>query len=145
MTQLTPRIAAYLIALSVLLISCAQLLFRYVMQYLDISGGIFVGGVDGPLAALTAGDVALLALGVLLYTSSMLCWIFALSRFEVSLAYPLLSISYILVYVGAVFLPGLGESASLSKLLGIAVIALGVAAISAGERRAPGPANTISS
>jgi multidrug transporter EmrE-like cation transporter len=62
--------------------------------------------------------------GITCYLLSVVIWILALSRAPVSVIYPLLSIGYIVNAVGAALL--FGESLESSKLLGIAVIVLGV-------------------
>ena len=62
--------------------------------------------------------------GVFAYGLSMVLWIMALSRVEVSLAYPMVSIGYVLTALAAWHL--LGEHVSLMRLLGIGVIMLGV-------------------
>lgn len=62
--------------------------------------------------------------GIACYVLSVLIWILALSRAPVSVIYPLLSIGYIVNAVGAALL--FGESLGPGKLLGIAVIVLGV-------------------
>lgn len=133
MNGMSSRSATGLVLLSVVLTSCAQLLFRFSMQDLPLLESLASGGMAGAFATMTASTLLMLVLGVVLYAVSMFSWIFALSRFEVSLAYPLLSLSYVLVYVGAIALPGMHETASWWKLLGIGVIALGVIVISLGE------------
>jgi len=55
-------------------------------------------------------------------------WIAALSRVDVSIAYPMLSIGYVVNAVAAWYL--FGESLTASRLLGIAIIILGVVIIS---------------
>ena len=66
--------------------------------------------------------------GLTLYGISVILWILALSRVEVSYAYPMLSIGYVLVTIaGWAFF---NESISLTKIAGIAVIMLGVILIS---------------
>lgn len=62
--------------------------------------------------------------GVCAYGLSMVLWIMALSRVEVSLAYPMVSIGYALTVLAAWHF--LGEQVSLMRLLGIGVIMLGV-------------------
>jgi len=62
--------------------------------------------------------------GVCAYGLSMVLWIMALSRVEVSLAYPMVSIGYALTALAAWHF--LGEQISLMRLLGIGVIMLGV-------------------
>lgn len=67
-----------------------------------------------------------LIFGLSCYAIAMLSWIFALKRYDLSFAYPLLSIGYLLVYLGAFFWPGLGEELSWNKTIGLSLIILGV-------------------
>lgn len=62
------------------------------------------------------------------YAVSVVVWVLALSRVQVSIAFPLLSMGYIVTAVAAWLL--LGEALSLTKLLGIGVIIFGVIIIS---------------
>ena len=62
--------------------------------------------------------------GMACYAVSLVIWIMALSRVPVSLAYPMLSIGY--VVNAAVAYYWLGEDISLQKLLGIGCIIIGV-------------------
>jgi multidrug transporter EmrE-like cation transporter len=62
--------------------------------------------------------------GVACYVVSLVVWIMGLSRIEVSIAYPMLSIGYVLNAAAAWYL--FGESLTAQKLLGIAFIVAGV-------------------
>src|SRR5439155_12542466 len=62
--------------------------------------------------------------GVACYVVSLVVWILGLSRVEVSIAYPMLSIGYVLNAVAAWYL--FGESLTAQKLIGIAFIVTGV-------------------
>lgn len=62
--------------------------------------------------------------GIACYVVSVAVWILALSRVEVSIAYPMLSIGYIVNAVAAWYL--FGEAVTATRLTGIAVIVLGV-------------------
>ena len=62
--------------------------------------------------------------GVICYVVSLVVWILGLSRVEVSIAYPLLSIGYVLNAVAAWYL--FGEALSMTRLAGIGVIIVGV-------------------
>lgn len=62
--------------------------------------------------------------GLACYVISVVVWILALSRVEVSLAYPMLSIGYIVNAALAYWL--FGEAVGPQRLLGIAVIIIGV-------------------
>ncbi len=62
--------------------------------------------------------------GVACYVVSLVVWIMGLSRVEVSIAYPMLSIGYVLNALVAWYL--FGESLTAQKLIGIAFIVAGV-------------------
>ncbi|WP_299010885.1 4-amino-4-deoxy-L-arabinose-phosphoundecaprenol flippase subunit ArnF [uncultured Shewanella sp.] len=79
-----------------------------------------------PLFLLAFIPLLFIITGLLCYALSMICWIVALKQLPLSLAYPLLSLSYILVYFAAISLPGLNETFSGIKLLGIICILIGL-------------------
>jgi multidrug transporter EmrE-like cation transporter len=58
------------------------------------------------------------------YVVSVVVWIMALSRVEVSLAYPMLSIGYVVNAVAAWYL--FGEALSAQRMIGIGTIIIGV-------------------
>src|SRR5471032_1521210 len=58
------------------------------------------------------------------YVISVVVWIMALSRVEVSIAYPLLSVGYVVNAIAAYYL--FGEAVTPMRLTGIAVIIVGV-------------------
>ena len=62
--------------------------------------------------------------GLTCYVISVVVWILALSRVEVSIAYPLLSVGYIVNAVAAWYL--FGEAVSITRLTGIGIIIIGV-------------------
>lgn len=62
--------------------------------------------------------------GILAYGLSLIIWIMALSRVEVSIAYPMVSIGYVLTAIAA--WQFLGESLSAMRVAGISVIMVGV-------------------
>ena len=62
--------------------------------------------------------------GVACYGLSLIVWIIGLSRVPVSIAYPMLSLGYVINAVAAHYL--LGESVSIVRWLGIGFIVLGV-------------------
>ncbi|MFA0085849.1 4-amino-4-deoxy-L-arabinose-phosphoundecaprenol flippase subunit ArnF [Vibrio sp. 10N.261.51.F12] len=67
--------------------------------------------------------------GLLCYAMSMACWVMALKHLPLGVAYPLLSLSYVVVYALAVSLPWLDEPFDGVKLIGIAFILLGLGLI----------------
>ena len=62
--------------------------------------------------------------GLACYVISVVVWVMALSRVEVSVAYPLLSVGYVVNAVAAYYL--FGEAVTPLRLAGIAVIIVGV-------------------
>ncbi|MCL6327163.1 4-amino-4-deoxy-L-arabinose-phosphoundecaprenol flippase subunit ArnF [Pectobacterium polaris] len=79
------------------------------------------------LSSLLAGWPAVAVLfGMLCYGLSMVCWFMVLRYLPLSRAYPLISLSYAVVYLAAVFMPWLNEPMSLRKNLGVLIILLGV-------------------
>jgi len=72
--------------------------------------------------------------GLVLYATSMLTWMGALAKYDLSLAYPLLGLSYVLVYIGAVIWPHLHETVSVSKSIGILLILTGVFLVTGSKR-----------
>ena len=65
-----------------------------------------------------------LAGGILCYFVSVVVWIIGLSRVPVSVAYPMLSLGYLINAIAAHYL--LGESVTLARWLGIGFILIGV-------------------
>jgi len=63
--------------------------------------------------------------GMACYVLSLAVWIVGLSRVDVSLAYPLLSLGYVMGTLGAWYF--LGEAISGQRILAICVIIVGVA------------------
>ena len=76
-----------------------------------------------PIGIKIAGQWPIIA-GLACYGISVVVWIMALSRVPVSLAYPMLSIGYIVNAFAAWHL--FGESLTAQKLIGIGVICVGV-------------------
>jgi multidrug transporter EmrE-like cation transporter len=62
--------------------------------------------------------------GLVCYGISLVVWIMGLSRVDVTIAYPMLSIGYVINAVGAWWL--LGETLSPQRLTAVAIILLGV-------------------
>jgi len=62
--------------------------------------------------------------GLTCYVISVVVWIIGLSRVDVTIAYPLLSLGYIINAVGAWYF--LGEMVSAQRILAIGVIIVGV-------------------
>jgi len=110
-----------LLLTGVLLNAGAQLLLKAGTNRI----GEFAFSVENivPIGMRVATSPPILA-GLACYGVSVVVWILALSRVPVSVAYPLLSIGYIVNAVAAWYL--FGESLGAQKLVGIAFIVAGV-------------------
>lgn len=110
-----------LILLGVLLNAGAQLLLKAGMDKI----GYFKFSLANllPIAWQVALNPYIIG-GLTCYVISVCVWLLALSRVEVSVAYPMLSIGYIVTAIAAYF--WFHESLTLTRLLGIFVIILGV-------------------
>jgi multidrug transporter EmrE-like cation transporter len=108
---------------------------------LNATAQLLLKSATRPLSSFTVfnGDTLLRSVGVLAcsvpfwagmmcYAASVCVWIAALSKAPVSVAYPMLSLGY--VVVAAVSALWLGESLTLPKVLGIALICAGVLLVS---------------
>jgi multidrug transporter EmrE-like cation transporter len=76
-----------------------------------------------PVGIRVAHDPHILG-GMLCYVVSLVVWIMGLSRVEVSVAYPMLSIGYVINAIAAWYL--FGESVTALRLTGIGFIVVGV-------------------
>jgi undecaprenyl phosphate-alpha-L-ara4N flippase subunit ArnF len=115
--------AVLLLGLSIVLSACAQLFMKVSMITLqaDVHDAALLYRI------IENTDVMLwLFAGLACYGFSMLSWLFALTKYELSFAYPFLGITYVLVYLGAVYWPQIGEQLSWQRSLGIVLILLGV-------------------
>ena len=107
--------------LGVLLNAAAQLLLKAgtnaIGQFAFTSANIVPVGLKVALEPHILGGIAC-------YVVSLVVWIMGLSRIEVSIAYPMLSIGYVLNALAAWYL--LGESVTVMRLAGIGIIIIGV-------------------
>jgi multidrug transporter EmrE-like cation transporter len=120
-----------LIVLGVLLNAAAQLLLKAAANR--------VGPIDiqPQSLALAARDLVFsmpLIAGIACYVVSVIVWIVALSRADVSVAYPMLSIGYVVNALAAWAL--FGEALTPMRLTGIGVIVLGVFLVAGSARAA---------
>jgi multidrug transporter EmrE-like cation transporter len=110
-----------LVLTGVLLNAAAQLLLKAGTNRI----GAFSFALENvvPIGLRIAGSPHVLA-GLACYVVSVVVWILALSRVQVSVAYPMLSIGYIVNALAAWAL--FGESLTAQKLVGIGFIVVGV-------------------
>jgi multidrug transporter EmrE-like cation transporter len=118
-------LAVFLLAVgSISLNACAQIALRKTM--------LAVGGPPNQLEGALAFGFAIVTnpwfiLGMSCYAVSIGAWLIVLSKTEVSAAYPLLSIGYVITaIVGALFL---GEHVGLARVAGIGLICGGLTLI----------------
>ncbi|MBT9300533.1 MULTISPECIES: 4-amino-4-deoxy-L-arabinose-phosphoundecaprenol flippase subunit ArnF [Pseudomonas] len=134
------RLRGFTLALSsVALVSTAQLGMRWSMTRLPLPADWLTALASASVDPLALGVVAL---AILAYALSMLCWLGALQHLPLGRAYSLLSISYVLVYLLAASLPGFNEPFSLSRTLGVALVILGVLTINSRRIGNTSPRNT---
>ena len=110
-----------LVMLGVLLNAAAQLLLKAgtnAVGHFEFSGANVL-----PIGMKFAVEPHILG-GLTCYVVSVVVWIMALSRVEVSIAYPMLSVGYVLNAVAAWYL--FGEQVTMERLVGIGIIVLGV-------------------
>ena len=110
-----------LIMLGVMLNAAAQLFLKEGMR--RIGHFEFVWANIVPIGFMVAGNLFILA-GLACYVVSVGVWLLVLSRVEVSFAYPLLSVGYIVNAVAGYYL--FQENLSLTRITGILIICVGV-------------------
>lgn len=115
---------------SVLLVTLAQLTLRLAMRdFPPVEEWLNLDWMRHARALLQ------LAAGLGAYALSMLCWMMALRHLPLNRLYPLLSLSYVLVWLAAVLIPAFGEPFRWSGLAGVLLIVLGLLAIAVPPRR----------
>jgi multidrug transporter EmrE-like cation transporter len=115
------------IIIGVLLNACAQLLLKAGVNAV----GHFEFSVRNivPVGFKIATQWPIIG-GLTCYVFSVVVWILGLSRVDVSVAYPLLSLGYVVNAFAAWYL--FGEILSVQRLVGIGVILIGVAVLARG-------------
>ena len=110
-----------LVLLGVLLNAAAQLLLKAGTNAI----GHFTFSTENilPIGMKIASEPHILG-GLACYVVSVVVWIMALSRVEVSIAYPMLSIGYLVNAIAAWYL--FGEAVTLMRMTGIGIIIIGV-------------------
>jgi len=129
--------------LSIVLVSIAQLLMKLGMlqrpstfaveNLLSWSG--CVSFVES-LPQYSAMWLPVLA-GIGCYCISVLCWMKALQQVRLSVAYPMLSFSYLIVQLAAVMIPIFNETLQPQRLLGTALLVVGICLCAIPDRNAP--------
>ena len=123
------------LAASIVLSAAGQLGMKLGMHELHAIGGAQVAAADWA-AALPA--VSWTALGLVCYASSLLAWLLVLARYPLSYAYPLLGLSYVLVYLCATRWPVFDEAATPLRTFGTLLVVAGVVLVSTTRAERPG-------
>jgi undecaprenyl phosphate-alpha-L-ara4N flippase subunit ArnF len=128
------ELGAALLLGSIVLSACGQLAMKVGMGELH---GLLAGTATAWSSPqlLAAPAVWWTAAGLASYGASMLCWLVVLARYPLSFAYPMLGLSYVLVYWGATHWPRLAEASSPTRSLGTLVIVIGIALVSLSAER----------
>jgi undecaprenyl phosphate-alpha-L-ara4N flippase subunit ArnF len=103
---------------SMLLVTAAQLMLRWSVVQLPLTSAEWRTLPPLPLSVLAGGLFA--------YGLSMLCWTAALRHLALNRAYPLLSISYLLVWALALWLPGFHEPFHAGAVPGVLLTLVGL-------------------
>ena len=114
-----------LILFGVFLNACAQLLLKAGVNNVTAQMGTFAYSFENllPVGVKLATQLPIIG-GLACYVVSVGVWILGLSRVEVSVAYPLLSLGYVLNAVAAWWL--FGEALTPMRIVGIGIIIVGV-------------------
>ena len=117
---MTSSAFAFLLA-GVLLNAAAQLFLK---AGTNATGVITLSRDDAIATLLRLATVPPILAGIACYAVSVVVWILGLSRVPVSVAYPMLSLGYVVNAIAAQLL--FGEAVTLQRWLGIGFIVLGV-------------------
>lgn len=110
-----------LVVTGVLLNAAAQLALKASVRG---TGAIELSAAAALPTAMKLAGEPWLWFGLTCYVVSVVIWILALSRVDVSIAYPMLSLGYIVNAIAA--WAWLGESMNVTKVVGIGIVILGV-------------------
>jgi undecaprenyl phosphate-alpha-L-ara4N flippase subunit ArnF len=122
------------LAASIGLSAAGQLGMKVGMDELRAAGGV-PGAAAAWLDPALRPALAWTAAGLAAYGASLLTWLAVLARFSLSRAYPVLAVSYVLVYFAATHWDRLHEAASPARTAGTLAILIGVALVSFGRER----------
>lgn len=112
-----------LVLSAVLMGAVGQIILKWGMR---IYGEVPVGGVWGQLIPIFR--VPQVTIGFLCYALSSLLWIAVVSSMDLSLAYPMVSVAYVVVVLASWLF--FGEQITALRLAGVAIIMAGVVVIS---------------
>lgn len=115
---MTPQVltasALALLAFCVLAEAVQQLCFKAGSNRIDAGGGAVAGALLQPL----------IWAGIVIWLIEAIAWVFVLQRAPLSLAYPIMTLTYVAVPLGGVLL--LGERMGRAQIAGAALVGTGV-------------------
>ena len=117
--------AVLLLSLSIILSAFAQLFMKISMLQLQQHDEPGFGSSLFFIIFENNAVLIWLIAGLACYALSMLSWMFALTKYELSFAYPFLGITYVLVYLGAVYWQQIGAQLVWQRTAGIVLILVG--------------------
>lgn len=124
------------VAGSILLVAIAQLLLKVGIARFSASTPISMATLENPnFTTFDISALLIIGVGLFCYLISVICWLRALEQLPLNVTYPLLSLSYPLVYLGAITLPMLHETASTVRTGGVLLIMLGVVLLAPSTRQ----------
>ncbi len=121
----SPVITWQILALVLFSVGCSafgQIALKYGMASASVQAALTTGGVVPVSTAIVINPFVLS--GLFLYGFSAVVWLFVLARLDVSIAYPFVSLGFVVTMSLSCLL--FGEPLTLRKVLGTIVVMLGV-------------------
>lgn len=108
-----------IVFISVSLSAIAQMSFKYGVNSVDLaqSSGLI-------LKAWNLFTSPFVIIGLSLYGIGTVLWLFALKQIDLSLAYPFVGMSFVMVFLMGVFI--LGEPFNINRMIGTMIIIVGI-------------------
>lgn len=119
------RTATIYLVISIFAGACAQLMMKAGLMVLGPLNIVFENLQDSFILPPISG-LAWIAAGIAGYFMAVILWVRVLKVYPLNMAYPLLSLGYVVVYLGSAWWPAVNESFSLQKTLGVFLIIIGV-------------------
>ena len=119
------RTATIYLVISIFAGACAQLMMKAGLMLLGPLNIVFENLQDSFILPPISG-LAWIAAGIAGYFMAVILWVRVLKVYPLNMAYPLLSLGYVVVYLGSAWWPVVNESFSLQKTLGVFLIIIGV-------------------
>lgn len=135
----SPRAGSTLISIAILVVSVAfatagQLTLKAAMEAIGRIGSAQIS--DAGQTIIRAVKEPLLWIGLILFGISAVFWLVVLSRVDLSLAYPFVGLSYVVIVALARFV--FHEQVPALRWVGVTVIAVGIALIGLSSKTATG-------